>query len=240
MKSCRSERLIFILNRQEKELGMNWRETMRRTRLGCLAVLLIAVGCQVADTQNGGSKTMNSRNLTPEQQAMVEVWERHMAAEFKEKSINATMATMTSDPFVNHVPVMTGGVGSSEVRRFYGTYFIPGHPPDTESVPVARTVGDDRIVDELIHKFTHTIEMPWILPGVPPTGKRVEVAVVVVVQFKDGKIASERIYWDQASVLAQIGLIDANKLPVTGAEASRKVVDPVHEQSNRLIERMNR
>ena len=183
---------------------------------------------------------MNSRNLTPEQQAMVEMWERHMAAEFKEKSIDATIATMTSDPFVNHVPVMTGGVGSSEVRHFYGTYFIPGHPPDTEIVPVARTVGDDRIVDELIHKFTHTIEMPWILPGVPPTGKRLEVAVVVVVQFKDGKIASERIYWDQASVLAQIGLIDANKLPVTGAEASRKVLDPAHERSNRLIERMNR
>ncbi|MEE9159798.1 MAG: hypothetical protein V3U60_15615, partial [Gammaproteobacteria bacterium] len=87
---------------------------------------------------------MNSRNLTPEQRAMVEIWERHMAAEFEEKSINATMATMTSDPFVNHVPVMTGGVGSSEVRHFYSTYFIPGHPPDTEVVPVARTVGDDR------------------------------------------------------------------------------------------------
>ena len=143
---------------------------------------------------------MNSRNLTPDQQAMVEIWERHTAAEFEEKSINATMATMTSDPFVNHVPVMTGGVGSGEVRHFYSTYFIPGHPPDTEVIPVARTVGDDRVVDELIHKFTHTIEMPWILPGVPPTGKRVEVAVIVVVQFKDGKIAGERIYWDQASV----------------------------------------
>jgi carboxymethylenebutenolidase len=220
--------------------GMNWRETMKRTKLGCLAVLLITVGCQVADTQKGGSKTMNSRNLASEQQAMVEIWERHMAAEFKEKSINSTMATMTSDPFVNHVPVMTGGVGSSEVRHFYGTYFIPGHPPDTEVVPVARTVGDDRIVDELIHKFTHTIEMPWILPGIPPTSKRVEVAVVVVVQFKDGKIAGERIYWDQASVLAQIGLINANKLPVTGAEASRKVLNPAREPSNRLIERMNR
>ncbi len=182
---------------------------------------------------------MNSRNLTPDQQAMVEIWERHLAAEFEEKSINATMATMTSDPFVNHVPVMTGGVGSSEVRHFYSTYFIPCHPPDTEIIPVARTVGDDRVVDELIHKFTHTIEMPWILPGVPPTGKRVEVAVIVVVQFKDGKIAGERIYWDQASVLAQVGLIDAEKLPATGIEASRKVVDPAQEPSNRLIKRVN-
>ncbi len=182
---------------------------------------------------------MNGRNLTPEQQAMVEIWERHMAAEFEEKSINATMATMTSDPFVNHVPVMTGGVGSSEVCHFYSTYFLPGHPPDTESVPVARTVGEDRIVDELIHKFTHTTEMPWFLPGVAPTGKRVEVAVIVVVQFEGEKISGERIYWDQASVLAQVGLIDAEKLPATGIEASRKVVDPTQEPSNRLIKRVS-
>ena len=182
---------------------------------------------------------MNSLNLTPEQKAMVEVWERHMAAEFEGKNINATMATMAPDPFVNHVPVMTGGVGSSEVRNFYSTYFIPGHPPDTEVVPVARTVGYDRIVDELIHKFTHTIEMSWILPGVPPTDKRVEVAVIVVVEFKDGKIAGERIYWDQASVLAQVGLIDAEEFPVTGAEASRKVADPTQEPSNTLIKRVS-
>ena len=183
---------------------------------------------------------MNSRNLTPKQQAMVDMWERHMAAEFEMKSIDATMATMTSHPYVNHVPVMTGGVGSDEVRNFYSTYFLPGHPPDTEVVPVARTVGDDRIVDELIHKFTHRMEMPWILPGIPPTSKRVEVAVVVVVEFKDGKIAGERIYWDQASVLAQIGLIDAEKLPAAGIEASRKVVDPAQEPSNRLIKRVSR
>ena len=135
---------------------------------------------------------MNSHNLTAEQQAMVEVWERHLAAEFEEKSIDATMATMTLDPFVNHVPLLIGGVGSSEVRDFYDTYFLPFHPPDTEVAPVARTVGDDRVVDELILKFTHTIEMPWMLPGVPPTGRRVEVAVIVVVQFKDGKIAGDR------------------------------------------------
>jgi carboxymethylenebutenolidase len=135
---------------------------------------------------------------------------------------------------------MTGGVGSREVRDFYGTYFISGQPSDTEVVPVVRTVGKDRIIDELIHKFTHTIEMPWILPGVPPTGKRVEVAVIVVVQFEDGKIAGERIYWDQASVLAQVGLIDAEKLPATGIEASRKVADPAREPSNGLIRRVSR
>jgi carboxymethylenebutenolidase len=132
---------------------------------------------------------MMEQELNAQQRAMVEVWERHMDAEFKTKDIDETMATMTPDPFVNHVPVMTGGVGYDEVRRFYGTCFIPCQPPDTNFVPVTRTVGKDRIVDELIHKFTYTIEMPWMLPGVRPTGRRVEIVVVVVVQFKDGKIA---------------------------------------------------
>ena len=176
--------------------------------------------------------------LTPQQREMVETWERHIAAEFETKSLDATMATMTTDPFVNHVAVMTGGVGGREVPRFYSTYFIPAQPPDTEIVPVARTVGKDRIVDELIHKFTHTVEMPWMLPGIPPTGKRVEVAVVVVIQFENGKIAGERIYWDQASVLAQVGLVDTEKLPVTGIEASRKVIHPSSEPSNHLIQRI--
>ena len=182
---------------------------------------------------------MPDDNLTPKQLVMVETWEAHMAAEFKKKDIDATMATMSPDPFVNHVPVMTGDVGFSAVRRFYNTYFIPHHPSDTGFVRIARTVGEDRIVDELIHKFTHDIEMPWILPGIPPTGKRVEIAVIVVVQFKDGKVAGERIYWDQASVLTQVGMIDESRLPVTGAEASRKALDPAQEPSNRLIERVN-
>jgi len=135
---------------------------------------------------------MNEPDLNSQQCGMVEMWERHTAAEFEDKSIDATMETMASDPFVNHVPVMTGGVGFNDVRQFYSTYFLPGHPADTEVVPIARTVGKDRIVDELIHKFTHMIEMPWILPGIEPTGRRVEVAVVVVILFEDGKIAGER------------------------------------------------
>src|SRR5262245_15743341 len=182
---------------------------------------------------------MTDQDLNTEQRAMVETWERHVASEFKTKDIAATMATMTSDPFVNHVPVMTGGVGYDEVRRFYSTYFIPCQPPDTNLVLVARTVGKDRIVDELIHKFTHTIEMPWMLPGVQPTGKPVEASVIVVVQFEAGKIAGERIYWDQASVLAQIGLIDAGKLPATRMEASRKVIDASQKPSNSLIKRLS-
>ena len=178
-----------------------------------------------------------TNTLTPTQQAMVHMWERHMRAEFDDKSIDDTMETMSSNPSVNHVPVMTGGFGADAVRNFYRKDFLPSHPPDTETCPVARTIGEDRIVDELIHKFTHSIEMPWLLPGVPPTGKRVEIPVIVVVQFEDGKIAGERIYWDQASVLAQVGMLNPAQLPITGIEASRKVIDPSSEPSNILIGR---
>jgi carboxymethylenebutenolidase len=177
-----------------------------------------------------------SEHLSPEQQAMVATWEAHVAAEFADHDIGATMATMSADPFVNHVPVMTGGAGDAAVRHFYSNFFLPAHPSDTTSVPIARTVGSDRIVDELHHSFTHDIEMPWMLPGVAPTGRRVEIAVVAVVQFEGGRIAGERIYWDQASVLAQVGLIDAAGLPITGAEAARKAADPNAEPSNVLIQ----
>ena len=183
---------------------------------------------------------MNEIELTPRQLAMVAAWERHVTAEFGEKDVDATMPTMTATPFVNHVPVMTGGVGFDNVRSFYSRYFLPGHPDDTVSLPVARTIGSNRIVEELIHCFTHDIEMPWILPGVPPTGRKVEVAIVAVVEFEGDKIAGERIYWDQASVLAQVGLLDATGLPVTGAEATRKVMHPASEPSNALIERRRR
>ena len=180
---------------------------------------------------------MTETELTSLQQAMVAAWERHVTAEFVEKDVAATMPTMTANPFVNHVPVMTGGVGFDNVRSFYARYFLPGHPADTVSLPVARTIGSDRIVEELVHTFTHDIEMPWILPGVPPTGKRVEVAIVAVVQFEGDKIAGERIYWDQASVLAQVGLLDSTNLPINGAASARKVLDPASEPANALIER---
>ena len=216
---------------------------LRRQKLLILLLFVtlpvLIVGCGSVDTEKEDQKAVNDRELTEEQREMVELWERHTASEFETKSIDATMATMTLNPFVNHVPVMTGGVGDEEVRAFYSTYFIPGQPPDTKIEPVARTIGKDRIVDELIHKFTHTMEMPWMLPGVPPTGRRVEIPVIVVVQFENGKIAGERIYWDQASVLAQIGLIDADRLPVTGIEASQKVVDTAQKPSNGLIDRVS-
>jgi carboxymethylenebutenolidase len=175
----------------------------------------------------------------PEPSDAERLWAAHMDAEFVTKDVDATMATMVEQPFVNHVPVMTGGTGHDDVRAFYGTHFIPRMPPDVETVLVARTVGRDQLVDELIFRFTHTIEMDWMLPGVPPTGRRVEVPLVVVVGVRDGKVSHERIYWDQASVLLQVGLIDGRGLPVAGAETAAKVLDP-SRPSNTLIEAAGR
>jgi carboxymethylenebutenolidase len=122
--------------------------------------------------------------------------------------------------------VMTGGFGKRALRAFYSRDFIPAMPPDTTLTPVSRTVGGNQLVDEMIFSFTHTQEIPWMLPGIPPTNRRVEVPLVAIVRFREGKLAHEHIYWDQASVLKQIGLLTEPMLPVFGAETARKVVDP--------------
>lgn len=157
---------------------------------------------------------------------LVRLWEEHTAHEFATRDTEATLDTMVEDAYVNHIPTMTGGYGKAALREFYAHDFIPSMPPDTALVPISRTVGEDRLVDEMIFSFTHTQEMPWMLPGIAPTGKRVEVPLVAIVQFRDGKLAHEHIYWDQASVLKQIGLISDPLLPVYGAETARKVIDP--------------
>ena len=143
---------------------------------------------------------------------------------------------MVEDAHVNHIPVLTGGSGRDELREFYSKRFIPQMPPDTEMTPVSRTIGEDQLVDEMVFKFTHTILMDWMLPGIPPTGKRVEVPLVAIVRFRDGKLAHEHIYWDQASVLVQIGLLDPAQLPVVGVESAHKVLDP-RLSANELMKR---
>jgi carboxymethylenebutenolidase len=121
---------------------------------------------------------------------------------------------------------MAGGVGHDQLKRFYKYHFIGANPPDTTMIPVSRTIGADRIVDEVIFRFTHTAAIDWMLPGIAPTGRAVEVPLVAIVQFRDGKVAHEHIYWDQASVLVQIGRLDPQGLPVAGADTARKVLDP--------------
>lgn len=156
---------------------------------------------------------------------LAKLWEQHTAHEFATRDTEATLATMADDAYVNHVPVMTGGRGKEALRAFYSRDFIPRMPADTKLTPVSRTIGADQLVDEMIFSFTHTEEMPWMLPGVAPTGRRVEVPLVVVVRFRDGKLAHEHIYWDQASVLRQLGLLPDSALPVRGAETARRVLE---------------
>ena len=162
--------------------------------------------------------------------------ETHIRHEFETRDVDATMETMVAEPYVNHVPTMTGGVGHDQLKRFYKYHFIGENPPDTELVPISRTVGTDQIVDEMLFKFTHTSEIDWMLPGIMPTGKRVEVPLVAIVRFVEGKVAHEHIYWDQASVLVQVGLLDPACLPVAGVETARKVVDTTRP-SNQLMTR---
>jgi carboxymethylenebutenolidase len=165
------------------------------------------------------------------------VFDEHVAAEFAHRDLDATMATRTEDPYVNHVPVMTGGFGFEGVREFYGRHFIGKWPEDIEITPVSRTVGADQVVDELVLSFTHDIEMPQLLPGIAPTGRSVRLPFCVVVKFDGGRVAHEHIYWDQASLLLQVGLLDASELPVTGAEQAENVLDPRSRPMNELIRR---
>ncbi len=173
---------------------------------------------------------------TTSQEVLRNLWEEHMRYEFTTRNTEDTLDTMVEDAYVNHIPVLTGGVGRDELREFYSRYFIPQMPPDTEIVPISRTIGNDRLVDEMVFKFTHTIRMDWMLPGIAPTGKRVEVPLVAIVHFRDGKLAYEHIYWDQACVLVQLGLLDAATLPVAGIESARKAIDPTLP-SNTLMQR---
>jgi len=181
-------------------------------------------------------KRSTREGLTPGQQILNDLWEEHLRDEFTTQDAKATLETMVPDAYVNHIPVLTGGVGHEQLREFYSRHFIPKMPADTEIVPVSRTIGAERLVDEMIFRFTHTIEMDWMLPGIAPTGKRVECPLVVIVHFRDGKLSNEHIYWDQASVLVQLGLLDAANLPVAGLETAKKLADP-SLPSNHLIER---
>ncbi len=177
-----------------------------------------------------------SEALTPAQRALADLWERHLASEFETKSATEAVSTMVPDAYVNHMPVLTGGRGHDALGHFYANHFIPKMPPDLELVPISRTIGTDQLVDEMVIRFTHTVTMDWMLPGIPPTGKPVEVPLVAIVRFRGDKLAHEHIYWDQASVLSQLGLIDSTALPTVGGETARKVLDP-SLPSNVLIQR---
>ncbi|NMH80060.1 ester cyclase [Pseudonocardia xinjiangensis] len=151
---------------------------------------------------------------------MLRMWAAHTAAEFVTRDVDATMRTMTDNPTVLHVPTGMGGVGFDGVRDFYQQWFVGRNPADLSIVSMSQTIGDASIVDEMLITFTHDIEIPWILPAVAPTGKQVRIPVIGIVGFEGADVASERIYWDQAAVLAQVGLLDsaaAERLPFVTA-----------------------
>jgi carboxymethylenebutenolidase len=153
------------------------------------------------------------------------MFDAHVKAEFQDLDLEATMDTMTDDPYVHHVPTITGGNGTAGVRHFYGNHFIGQWPDDTETRQISRTIGEDQVVDELLVSFTHDRQLDIMLPGIPPTGRRISVPLVVIVGFEDGKVKHEHIYWDQATVLAQAGLLDPSGLPVVGAEQAEALLD---------------
>lgn len=170
-------------------------------------------------------------------QQMADLFDEHVKDEFALKDVEATMKTMTANPTVCHMPTLTGGDGYDAVRDFYRDHFIPCWPADVSVRPISRTIGEDRIVDELSISYTHDIVMDFMLPGIAPTGRKVEHAVVVIVEFEDGRISGERIYWDQASLLVQLGLLDPSALPVVGAEQARRLSEGRTVELNRLIAR---
>lgn len=177
-------------------------------------------------------------------------WEENEEQKYRGRKTEKLLETFTSHPtpFVNYTPTMTGGIGEQELRRFYSEYFLPSSPPSLHMRLLTRTIGVDRIVDELYLQFKHTVQMPWILPGIPPTNQKVEIVVVSIVGMRGGKVWHERVYWDQASVLFQVGLLDPEEvpeklkkeglemLPVAGSEAARKIMDIESEEGNDMID----
>ncbi|MBO3676146.1 nuclear transport factor 2 family protein [Streptomyces sp. NEAU-YJ-81] len=160
---------------------------------------------------------------------MVRQWQAHTRAEFVTRDVDATMRTMSDNPAVLHVPTGMGGTGREGVRAFYRTWFVGRNAADLNIESVSRTVGDMTVVDELLLSFTHDIEVPWILPGVAATGRKVDTPVIAIVGFEGTAVAYEHVYWDQAAVLAQVGLLDratVERLPVV--TAPRALLDGSH------------
>ena len=161
------------------------------------------------------------QRFTANQEAMLATWKRHTHAEFVLKDANAALATMSLQPQVFLVPTGTGGSGRPGVHAFYADSFLPHVPPDFEMLSLSQTFGESRLIEEFVIRFTHSVEMGWMLPDLGPTGRRVEAAFVGVIQFDGGKIAAERLYWDQATVLSQLGIRNHPIMSAGVASAAR-------------------
>jgi carboxymethylenebutenolidase len=158
-------------------------------------------------------------------QQLLEVWQQHTYAEFVMRDAGAALATMSDNPYVLMVPIAVGGRGRDGVFNYYANYFLKQLPADLMPIPISQIIGNNVLVEESVFSFTHDLTMDWMIPGVPPTGKRVEFAVTGVIGFENGKVAYEHLYWDHATVMVQLGLIDPAKVPVKGAEAARLLLE---------------
>jgi len=176
------------------------------------------------DSQRG-EVPISDANKPEDSSDLGAVFDAHIKREFVDRDVEATMQTMVPEPYVYNIPSMTGGFGSQGLRRFYSEHFVSQIPKDAKVTPISRTIGKDQVVDELIVSFTHDTQWDYLLPGIPPTGKRVELPHVVVMRFENGKIAHEHIWWDQASLLVQVGLLDPANLPVAGVDQARKLLN---------------
>ena len=156
---------------------------------------------------------------------LVALFEAHVRHEFETRDVDATMATMIDEPYVNHVPTLAGGVGHDMLKRFYKYHFVHQNSRERSSTLVSETVGPDRIVLETVVRFRHDRVLDRYFPGIEPSGKIVEIPTLLLVKFRGDRVCHEHIYWDQASALKQIGALDADGLPVAGAEAAAKVLD---------------
>ncbi|PRQ01120.1 hypothetical protein [Enhygromyxa salina] len=171
---------------------------------------------------------MSQSPLTPAQEKQVHVWRRHTYAEFVTKDLDGVLATMVSESHVLMVPTGLGGVGHAALTVFYGERFIPQIPGDMRRISISLTVGIDRIVEELIYEFTHDIEMQWLAPGVAPTYNAVVLPVTAIVEFERDKIAHEHLYFDQATLLIQLGVLQPGALPMNGVESAHKLMAAMH------------
>jgi carboxymethylenebutenolidase len=160
--------------------------------------------------------------FTPDQQTLLAAWQRHIYAEFVLKDADAALATMTENPYVLMIATGTACIGRAAVREYYANQFLPAIPPDLELESLSQTIGSSRLVEEMVVRFTHTIEMDWLLPTLRPTGRRAEFIVAAVIGFENGKVTHEHLYWDQATLLSQMGVLD-HPLAAAGAGSVRQL-----------------
>ncbi|KDR83485.1 hypothetical protein GALMADRAFT_235649 [Galerina marginata CBS 339.88] len=180
------------------------------------------------------------------------IWDEHTFFEFQERSVAKTMGTMVAEPYVNHIPTMTGGVGRENLTAFYRDHFIFSNPADAQLQVVSRTVGSDRVVDEFVYHLTHDRTVDWLLPGVPATGKKLAIPMLAVVNIRGDRLYNEHIWWDQATALSQAGVLPSHlpftdpqaaegarpsllRLPVAGVESALMLIDESKGKSNEMF-----